>query len=286
MQFRIGEKTYTAEAAEAEVRRLRALPDAQVRALQGTDLWHVALGAIDPLQSWKAAQQKAAENEPSRTVDYRKLQSVLALCDPDDERTIEGIATTPSGNSHGYALDAAGVEYELPLPLCLAHDTRRRLGWVVAASASSTAVRFTAKLAKRGMYPEADETWARIVDGEMAGVSTGFESARDWRVDRVDVDRVAGRWRWTELTVCPIGANQDAQIQRVFERRHGKHYDWPHRTTAALPRPAVTKSAEPADHQSLAAAIRQLEATLREPILPIYNTAGELVGAQRGKSNS
>jgi len=159
---------------------------------------------------------------PSRRVDFERLASVESYCDPEDLRVIEGIASSPRANAHGYAVDPLGASWDLPLPLCLEHDTKKRIGWVVAAKAMPTRIEFTANLARPGLYPDTEDVWSRIVRGDIAGVSAGHDGdIGSWKSYRVDVDRVAHRWNWTELTVTASPANPDAKILLVKSTRRG-----------------------------------------------------------------
>jgi hypothetical protein len=173
-------------------------------------------------QRARAPEAPKADRGPRRRVNLEKLVCVETLCDPDELRVIEGDATTTRANTHGYAVDPLGASWELPLPLCLDHDTRKRLGWVVRAQAEPTRITFTAWLSKRGFYEDADDSWPLITSGDLAGVSAGFSDIGDCRKNRVDVDAVYHRWTWTELTICARGANFDAKILVVKSIRYGK----------------------------------------------------------------
>ncbi|MFM7011873.1 MAG: peptidase U35, partial [Betaproteobacteria bacterium] len=48
----------------------------------------------------------------------------------DDERTIEGIATTPSPDRYGDIVEPDGAKFQLPIPLLWQHDSDKPVGHV------------------------------------------------------------------------------------------------------------------------------------------------------------
>ena len=65
----------------------------------------------------------------------------------EDERVIEGIASTPSPDRMGDIVNPMGAKFELPLPLLWQHDHASPIGHVVEAKATKDGITFKAKLA-------------------------------------------------------------------------------------------------------------------------------------------
>ena len=207
------------------------------------EIFGVALGVAKPY-SWtsKSAPSPKPMTQPIRasapptrvsmervSASWERLEEVARLCD-DAERWIEGVATTPRASAHSWAVDPLGAQFALPLPLCLNHDRKRRVGWVTEAIKSPASLAFRARLVSgNASFPEADGVWDSIVDGKLRGVSIGGLSANaqlQGPGDRIDVEHFATKWSWSELTVCELGANPDAKIQRALLREPGREREW------------------------------------------------------------
>src|SRR5678816_2356274 len=78
--------------------------------------------------------------------------------DRNRERIIEGIATTPTRNSHGYSVNPKGAVWELPIALLWWHEWSQPIGWVIGAEKSAAGVVFVATVATGGI-PEINEVW-------------------------------------------------------------------------------------------------------------------------------
>lgn len=135
-------------------------------------------------------------------------------------RIIEGIASTPTPNSHGYALSSAGCCIRLPLPLLSSHgyfgDGRKmagtleqcRIGWVVWARKSREQILVRACVDEG--YEAADYAWKLIEAGELRAFS-GAASRDSYKNLRGVADRVAffDKWDLLEVSACRAGANPD-----------------------------------------------------------------------------
>lgn len=124
-------------------------------------------------------------------------------------RTIEGIAHTPSANTHGYALAMTGGEFDLPIPLLLSHDWHKVIGAVTEIDCKADAIHFKARVAE-GLPPALADVWDRIISGELAGISA--DSSHVGGATHERGMRVYNRWRLCEVSVCERGANPDARI--------------------------------------------------------------------------
>ena len=108
---------------------------------------------------------------------YAQLE-VKAL-ENGDERTITGIASTPSVDRQGHILEPLGAKFANPLPLLLHHDPALPVGQATL-EATKTGLRFKATIAS---VPEAgplrdrlEDTWQQLKAGLLTKVSVGFRA--------------------------------------------------------------------------------------------------------------
>ena len=66
----------------------------------------------------------------------------------EDQRTIEGVATTPSPDRMGDIVEPTGAVFKLPIPLLYQHDSSQPIGHVEAAKVSKDGITITARLVK------------------------------------------------------------------------------------------------------------------------------------------
>jgi HK97 family phage major capsid protein/HK97 family phage prohead protease len=138
----------------------------------------------------------------------------------EDERIIEGIASTPTPDRAGDVMEPKGASYTLPMPLLWQHDQRQPIGQVTAASVTGDGIRITAKFAKVDepgtLKDRLDEAWQSVKAGLVRGLSIGWQP--------VDVQPIKGsyglhvlKWLWAELSAVTIPANIEATILKVKE---------------------------------------------------------------------
>lgn len=65
----------------------------------------------------------------------------------DEERVIEGIASTPTPDRMGDIVDPMGAKFAVPMPLLWQHDSRQPIGEVTFAKATPAGIPFRARLA-------------------------------------------------------------------------------------------------------------------------------------------
>src|SRR5687768_5500710 len=58
----------------------------------------------------------------------------------EDQRIIEGIATTPKTDRMGDIVEPEGAEYTLPIPFLWQHDSRSPVGYVTRAKANADGI--------------------------------------------------------------------------------------------------------------------------------------------------
>ncbi|WP_414462778.1 HK97 family phage prohead protease [Hyphomicrobium sp. DY-1] len=134
----------------------------------------------------------------------------------DDERIIEGIASTPTIDRQGDVVEPLGGQFKTPLPLLLDHDSRAAVGQVEFARATSKGIEFRARIAKIATPGPAkdlvDGTWELVKAKLRAAVSIGFRSL----ADGVEIMPNGGvrfkRWEWLELSLVSVPANAEALI--------------------------------------------------------------------------
>lgn len=133
----------------------------------------------------------------------------------DDERVIEGLATSVEADRHGDVVEPGGVQFRLPLPLLLDHDHQRQVGHVTHAEVTGRGIRFRAQLAKidePGPAKElADQAWSLVKHKLRSAVSIGFRALKDG-VERIESGLRFTSTEWLELSLVTIPANASATI--------------------------------------------------------------------------
>lgn len=147
-----------------------------------------------------------------------RAYSILDIKSVDeDQRIIEGIASTPSADRMGDVVEPMGAQFKLPMPLLWQHDSRQPIGEVFFAKPTKNGIPFKAKLGQVDepgkLKDRLDEAWQSIKIGLVRAVSIGFRSIEysimedgGWRFLE---------WEWLELSAVTIPANADATIQTI-----------------------------------------------------------------------
>ena len=135
----------------------------------------------------------------------------------DDERVIEGVATTPSVDRVGDIIEPMGAKFSLPMPLLLDHNLQQSVGHVQFAKASKDSIAFRAKIETDDEPGEVkdllDKAWKLVRKGLRSCVSIGF-SIKDYEVMKQGGWRIK-EWDWLELSLVTIPANADCTIDRI-----------------------------------------------------------------------
>lgn len=135
----------------------------------------------------------------------------------EDERIIEGIATTPTPDRYNDIVDPMGAKFKLPLALLWQHKSDQPVGFVEFAKPTEEGIPFKARIVK---IPEpgelqnlVDKAWQAVKAGLVRAVSIGFTinayeflEGGGWRITE---------WEWLELSLVTIPANADATIQTI-----------------------------------------------------------------------
>lgn len=165
----------------------------------------------------------------------KRAYSLIEIKSVDEEqRTIEGIASTPATDLYDDIVEPMGAEFKLPLPFLWQHDKSKPIGHVTAAKATKDNISVKIKLAKTDepgpLKDLLDLAWQSIKLGLVRGLSIGF---RD--IESADISGTWGKrftkWLWLELSAVTIPANIEATMQTV------KSYDERSRGAALGSRP-------------------------------------------------
>jgi HK97 family phage major capsid protein/HK97 family phage prohead protease len=139
----------------------------------------------------------------------------------NDQRVIEGIASTPTPDRIGDIINPLGAKFSLPMPLLWQHDSTSPIGQVVWAEAREAGIPFRAKIANVAepgrLKDRLDEAWQSLKAGLVRAVSIGF---RGLEVEPLNPKDPWGaqefkQWEWLELSAVTIPANSEATITNI-----------------------------------------------------------------------
>jgi HK97 family phage major capsid protein/HK97 family phage prohead protease len=156
-----------------------------------------------------------------------------------EQRTISGLASTPTPDRDGDIIEPRGATFTNPLALLLHHDQKCPVGTVTLRS-TAAGITFEAVLPdvpEPGIVRDrVNEAWHSITAGLMRGVSIGYTPLKPWAET---VKRLASggkhflRTEICEVSLVTVPANVDATIQVI------KSYDSPHLAASGLTLPGV-----------------------------------------------
>jgi HK97 family phage prohead protease len=163
----------------------------------------------------------------------------------DEQRRIEGWASTPEVDRMGDIVLPKGAEYELPIPFLLDHDHKQVVGEVDKVQVTDKGIRFWAQIKKIAEDGEAkslcDKAWSYIKHGLRKAVSIGFRP--------LDFDVLPNgglkftSWEWYELSAVGIPAQPGAVITGTKSYSLGEGFvaeDPADPEIPAAPEPAAT----------------------------------------------
>lgn len=160
----------------------------------------------------------------------------------EEERIIEGIASTPSPDRMGDIVNPMGAKFTLPLPLLWQHNHDEPIGHVFEASPAPEGIWFRAKIAKTGepgkLKDLLDYAWQSIKMKLVAAVSIGFRPIKYAFLSEGGIE--FDEWEWFELSAVTIPAQAEATITAV------KSIDAGLRKAAGVPDPVVPTKADDA----------------------------------------
>lgn len=135
----------------------------------------------------------------------------------DDERVIEGVASTPAPDRVGDVVEPLGAKFKLPLPLLWQHQHDQPIGHVEFAQARKDGIPFRARILKIDepgrLKDRLDEAWQSIKHGLVRAVSIGFKNVEHSVME--DGGWRFLKWEWLELSAVTIPANAEATITSI-----------------------------------------------------------------------
>lgn len=182
----------------------------------------------------RAAQQGATEVEAACSslldaIDGKKsaqarAYSVLDIKSVNEEqRTFEGIASTPSVDRMDDIVDPAGAMFKLPTPMLWQHgkgSITDPVGWITDAKVTPSGITIRGQVAKPGPdYPQQlrddlQKAWVMIRDKIVRGLSIGFNPIESEPIKGSFGSKYT-KWELLEVSAVAIPANQDASIQTI-----------------------------------------------------------------------
>lgn len=199
----------------------------------------------------------------------------------EEERIIEGIASTPTTDRVGDIVVSEGAVFELPMPFLWQHDTRSPIGHVIDAKVNKKGITVKVKLAKIEMpgslKDRIDDAWQSIKAGLVKGLSIGFKSLEAEEIE--DGESMSWfpplkhlKWLWLELSAVTIPANAEATITAIKAIGNQQLVALGHKTAGSvrlispsalgsLKTGDITKPKEGNDMKTIAEQITALEAT-------------------------
>lgn len=159
----------------------------------------------------------------------------------DEERIIEGIASTPEVDRVGDIIMPLGAKYTIPMPLLWQHRSDSPVGHVEFAAPTKDGIPFRARIAKIAEEGElknmVDKAWQAVKAKLVGAVSIGFA------IDAFEIMKSGGwrinEWTWLELSLVTIPANASATIHAIRSIDDGL-------LTASGQKPAVADRVLPA----------------------------------------
>lgn len=133
----------------------------------------------------------------------------------DEQRIIEGIASTPALDRGGDEMDSKGAQFVLPMPFKWQH--KASVGQVVAATVEKVGIRIRAvipKIDEPGLLKDqVDYAWQSIKFKLTRGLSIG------WRPLEATPNKSGGlkvaKWEWFETSAVDVPMNAQATISLI-----------------------------------------------------------------------
>ena len=138
----------------------------------------------------------------------------------EQQRVIEGMATTPTPDRVDDVVEPMGAKFKNPMPLLFHHDHSKPVGTVEFGKPTKSGIPFKAKINEpKADYPPAlterlQEAWVSVRDRLIAGVSIGFRNLKSEPIDGSFGVRFL-EWEGLELSLVTVPANAEASIQTV-----------------------------------------------------------------------
>lgn len=135
----------------------------------------------------------------------------------DDERLIEGIATTPSTDRMGDVIEPMGARFAAELPLLWQHNHSEPVGHVKFGKPTPQGIPFTARIAKIAEEGEVkalvDKAWQSVKARLVRAVSIGFRPIEYSLMEGGGVRFLESEI--LELSLVTVPANSDCTITQI-----------------------------------------------------------------------
>jgi len=169
-----------------------------------------AQGVID---GYKAKMPKSTSRLLDRAYSIFTVKSII-----EDQRIIEGIATTPTPDRSGDIVDPTGAQFNLPIPFLWQHDSKQPIGKVIDAVVSDSGIKIRAQISNfsepGNLKSRLDDAWQTIKAGLVGGLSIGFKPLEEAKIADTFSYRIE-KWLWLELSAVTIPANGEATITAI-----------------------------------------------------------------------
>ena len=159
----------------------------------------------------------------------------------DDQRIIEGIASTPEPDRGGDIMVPKGAKYALPMPLLWQHKADEPIGQVIAVSVTAAGLKIRAQIAKGIKFVD-EKAWPLIKAGLVPGLSIGWMPIKATPIPGSYGSTVT-EWDWFETSTVTVPLNSGTTITAIksANTRAWAESGRPH----AVPPPAVAGSPSP-----------------------------------------
>jgi uncharacterized protein len=151
-------------------------------------------------------------------MELQRAYTLLEVRSSDDEqRSIEGMATTPAPDRYDDIVEPLGAKYTIPMPLLWQHSHDQPVGHVEFAKPSADGIPFKARIMKTDeegtLKARLDEAWQSVKLGLIRAVSIGFRPLEYSRLENGGLRFLS--WEWLELSLVTIPANGEATINVI-----------------------------------------------------------------------
>lgn len=130
----------------------------------------------------------------------------------DEERIIEGIATTPQQARDGDILETSGIQFKLPIPFLYRH--KEPFGQVISADVSNEGIKVRMQIPPAGVSAAIDEQWRLVKAGAVRGLSIAWRTLQETYDAAIKGFRIL-KSEWLELSAVPVPADVNATITSV-----------------------------------------------------------------------
>jgi phage head maturation protease len=159
-------------------------------------------------------------------MNMNRAYSVFEVKSVDEEqRTVRGIATTPTPDRVKDVVEPLGAKFADDLPLFKHHDSRLIVGRTAFGKPTSKGIPFEARLPKIAeagtLRDRVDEAWQEVKYRLVTGVSIGFKPV----MDKVEQLKNGGlrflEYEILELSLVPVPMNAQAVITQFRDSDGG-----------------------------------------------------------------